>query len=84
MRRVAAYSPDFRPLGMFVTAGVWKPSQRLEGSQRAYRVRSTPMTGRDVATQRFFSLGPEADLLTSNGWNATVGRLGIDNESHNE
>jgi hypothetical protein len=41
--------------------------QRLKGSQRAYHVRSTPMTGRNVATRRFFSLAPEPDsyaLLT--------------------
>jgi hypothetical protein len=31
--------------------------QRLKGSERAYRVRSTPMTGRNVATQRFSALG---------------------------
>jgi hypothetical protein len=34
--------------------------QRLKGSQRAHRVRSTPITGRNVATQRFSALGPKA------------------------
>jgi hypothetical protein len=34
--------------------------QRLKGSQRAYRVRSTPITGRNVATQRFSALGQKA------------------------
>jgi CHAT domain len=32
-------------------------AQRLKSSQRAYRVRSTPVTGRNVAIRRFFSLG---------------------------
>ena len=33
--------------------------QRLKGSQRAKRVRSTPTIGRNVATQRFSALGHE-------------------------
>jgi hypothetical protein len=36
--------------------------QSLKGSHRAYRVLSTPMTGRNIATQRFFSLGPRTDI----------------------
>jgi hypothetical protein len=40
------------------TGGTSALGERLKGSQRAYQVRSTPMTGRKVSQPAFFSLGP--------------------------
>jgi hypothetical protein len=53
---------------------LYSQGQRLKGSQRVYRVRSTPMTGRNVATQRFSALGQKVTSapFCSNDWTGNV------------